>query len=460
MKTPSTLICAAALASLTLIAPGCSKKSSSYSSTVATSTSASTTVINTSTTATPTSAAPATPPVAAAPSNTGTGVFIDGSGALPDSSSYDFSVTSGDFDGDGDVDLMIAVHQGASRILENNGGNFTVKVGAFPDLVTRATDAHAVDVDKDGDLDIVLASNMQPIRVFKNDGTGTFTLSGTFLSTNDTFTYRIAVADFNGDGYADIFMGNSGLNTTSRGQNRLLLNDTSGAFKEATAGSVPVRDDDTIGIVALDFDKDGDMDVFTANFGSPHRLLVNDGQGTFTDQTDSFLPPLTSYGTCAVSADFNGDGYADIFVGNEGPALASAPPQGERNLLLLGSASGRFIDASPTIPSQAEATFDLAAADFDGDGAPDLAASTLRGVQRLMINDSGRLDDATPNFPLTNATPSDSLAVEAADFNGDGAIDLIFLQRRAKPFLFLNVPRTPAPAAAASPTNGVVKSPI
>lgn len=453
MKTPSTLICAVALAALSLFAPGCSKKSSTtYSSTVASSSSATTTVINTAASAPIASAAPvakAPPP----PSNTGTGVFIDGSSALPDSSSYDFSVAAGDFDGDGDADLMIAVHQGPSRVLENDGGNFTVKAGAFPALVTRATDAHAVDVDKDGDLDIVLASNMQPIRVFKNDGTGTFTLSGSFLSTNDTYTYRIAVADFDGDGYPDIYMGNSGLNSASKGQNRLLINDTSGAFKEATVGSIPDRDDDTIGIVALDFDKDGDLDVFTANFGSPHRLLVNDGQGTFSDQTDSFLPALLSYGTCAVSADFNGDGFADIFLGNEGPALAGARPQGERNTLLLGTASGRFIDATPTIPTHAEATFGLAVLDANGDGAPDLAASTLRGVQRLFHNASGRLDDATPNLPLSNATPSDSLAVAAADFNGDRAIDLIFVQRNAKPFLFLNVARTPAPSAAAPTSN-------
>ena len=312
----------------------------------------------------------------------------------------------------------------------------------------RATDVHARDLDKDGDLDLVVASNMEPIRVFKNDGAGNFTLSGSFVTNNDTFTYKIAVADFDGDGYDDVFMANAGLNAPSGGQNRLLINDTSGAFKEATAGSVPLRDDDSIGIAAIDFDGDGDLDVFVANFGTAHRLLVNDGKGRFTDGSDTFLPPKVTYGTAVSVADFNQDGYPDVFIGSEGAPSAQAPAAGEQNALFLGSQSGLMSDASATLPQLVDTTFGLIALDANGDGAPDLAVANLRGIQGLLLNVNGRLVNAAANFPTSN-TPGDSLGCTSGDFNGDRAPDLIFLQRRATPRLFLNVPRAATPAAAA-----------
>lgn len=457
MKTRSTLICGIALASVALAFTGCSKKkSSSSSSTVASSTSSSTTVITSGSTGATTSSStgntnssstsPPTPPLA----NTGTGTFIDGSASLPSSTTDDFGVAAGDFDGDGDQDLMIAANSAASRVLENDGGTFTVKAGAFPGIVMRATDVHARDLDQDGDLDLIVASNMEPIRVFKNDGTGTFTLSGSFVTNNDTFTYKIAVADFDGDGYDDVFMGNAGLNAPSAGQNRLLINDTSGAFKEATAGSVPNRDDDTIGIAPIDFDGDGDLDVFVANFGTAHRLLVNDGKGGFTDGSDTFLPPKVTYGTSVAVADFDQDGYADVFIGSEGAPSASRPPQGEQNALFLGSQGGTFSDASATLPQLVDTTFGLVSLDANGDGAPDIAISNLRGLQGLYLNVNGRLVNATANLPSSNTT-SDSLGCTSADFNGDRAPDLIFLQRNATPKLFLNVPKATTTAGATSP---------
>jgi len=457
MKTRSTLICGIALASVALAFTGCSKKkSSSSSSTVASSTSSNTTVITSGSTGATssnstaaTNTASTTPPAVPLP-NTGTGSFIDGSASLPASTTDDFGVAAADFDGDGDMDLMIAANLAPSRILENDGGNFTVKAGAFPSIVMRATDVHARDLDKDGDMDLVVASNMEPIRVFKNDGTGTFVLTGSFVTNNDTFTYKIAVADFDGDGYDDVFMGNAGLNAPSSGQNRLLINDTSGAFKEATAGSVPNLDDDTLGVAAVDFDGDGDLDLFAANFGTAHRLLINDGQGTFTDGSDTFLPPKVTYGTSVSVADFNQDGYPDLFIGSEGAPSASAPPQGEQNALFLGSQGGVMSDASATLPQLTDTTFGLVSLDANGDGAPDLAISNLRGVQGLYLNVNGRLVQATANLPSSN-TASDSLGCTSADFNGDRAPDLIFLQRNATPKLYLNVPQATTTAGPARP---------
>ncbi|MGE0706592.1 MAG: FG-GAP repeat domain-containing protein [Planctomycetota bacterium] len=462
MKRLTTIACTLTLASLALGASGCAKgRRSTFSSTVATSSSSTTTTIATVTTSSgaapvssaPAPAAPVTPPPSFA--NPGTGIFIDGSVALPASSTDDFALAIGDFDGDGDLDLFIGANGAPSRLLRNDRGTFGEAAGAFPTLVMRVTDAHAVDVDKDGDLDLVVASNFQPVRVFENDGKGVFTLTGSAATNNDTYTYKLAVADFDGDGYPDVFMANAGQSTVSRGQNRLLLNDRTGGLREAPAGSLPALLDDSIGVVALDFDKDGDQDIYVANFGTAHRLLQNDGTGRFRDGSDTYLPPIVTYGTSVAAADFDGDGYLDLYVGNEGAAVNGNPPTGQKNTLLIGGPT-RFVDSSLGLPDHVDATFGVVVLDANGDGKPDVATANLRGAQKLYLNLNGRLVDATPNLPALNTTGvSDSLAVGAADLNGDKAPDLLFLQRGQTPWLFLNVPRASSPTT----TSNAIKAP-
>ncbi|HBP18686.1 MAG TPA: hypothetical protein DEA08_12980, partial [Planctomycetes bacterium] len=83
--------------------------------------------------------------------------------------------------------------------------------------------------------------------------------------------------------------------------------------------------------------------------------------------------------------------------------------------------------------------------DADGDGWLDLAVANLRGPMKLLRNDQGTFVDASANLPAANTqSPGDSLEVGAADLNGDGAVDLVFLQRNATPWLFLNVARAAA----------------
>lgn len=447
-----SLACALALLSLGLCAAGCSKKrSKSYASVVASATSQSTTTINSSATAGSSSgsSAPASSgagsqiPPGPSFANTGTGVFVDGSASLPASASDDFALAFGDFDGDKDLDVFVGAYGEPGRVLRNEGGAFAVVDAAFPTAPMKATDAHAVDVDGDGDLDLIVSSNYEPIRVFRNDG-GVFSAAGEMAANNDALTYKLAVGDVDGDGDPDVFMANAGQGVPSKGLNRLFLNDA-GQFSEAPAGLLPEQRQDSVAALLVDVDGDQDLDLFVGNFGVGHRLLLNDGAGAFSDQSDALLPALVSYGTAAVAADFDQDGFVDIFLCNEGPAGANGTrPAGEQNVLLRGGAGG-FSDASGELPADVQASFGVSVLDADGDGWLDLAVANLRGTMRLLRNDQGTFVDASANLPATNTqSPGDSLEVGAADLNGDGATDLLFLQRNATPWLFLNVARAAA----------------
>ncbi len=432
---------------------GSSGKSSSRSTAAAVQTASTSTTSSTTTAGSPTMgggvATPGGGNTSSGSSNTGatssgfqggTGQFIDATALLPDSTSSDWGADAADLDGDGDIDVAIAVNAAASRILWNDGiQGFQLRAGSFPSLVMNASDVRATDVDKDGDTDLIFTANYEPVRVFKNNGTGTFTLASEFNASNDCYTYNAALGDADGDGDEDVFLANAGQSTPSKGQNKLFLNDGTGTFTEAPAGAIPAKFDDSLDATFLDVDGDGDRDIFVANFGTTHSVLVNDGTGRFANQSDVWLPPaLTRNGTAIAQGDMDRDGKIDLFVANEGPSIGGALPQGEQNTLLL-QGTGRFVDVTTTaVPSDAEATFAVRLVDVNGDGWLDVFVSNLRAVQRLYLNVQGVLVDATANLPSVNNTPYNSSGLTIGDFNGDRAPDVLYVRRGQKPWLFLN----------------------
>ena len=371
----------------------------------------------------------------------GTGQFVDATNLLPNTNFQDYGADAADFDGDGRVDIAIAARNGDTRVLFNNGtSGFSTRANTFPFINMAATDIRAVDVDGDGDQDLLVSSNMEPVRLFTNNGAGVFTLAQEFNVGNDAFTYNIALGDADGDGDEDVFLANAGQSVASQGQNKLFLNGA-GRFTEAPQGSIPPRADDSLDATFLDVDGDGDKDIFVANFGTAHSLLINDGTGRFVNQGDVWLPTgLTRYGTAIAQGDLDRDGKIDLYVCNEGVGTGGGLPPGEKNSLLI-QGTGRFTDESTRIPGETEASFAVRLVDVNGDGWQDVLVSNLRAVQRLYLNQQGVLVDATAtNLPAVNQTPWDSLGLTIGDFNGDRAPDVLFVRRGQKPWLFLNIP--------------------
>ncbi|MEQ1831528.1 MAG: FG-GAP-like repeat-containing protein [Candidatus Eisenbacteria bacterium] len=239
--------------------------------------------------------------------NDGGGNFADITSALfpAQSSEQHHSGGFADYDNDGDLDVFVGGHFGSpNRLYRNDGAAFTsVPLGPAADLT--AVLSEWIDVDSDGDLDLCIMSNLGPSGLFRNDGAGVFS---DITPPAGVLNAPLGLwADYDQDGDADIYVasGTSGA--------RLLQNDGSGSFTEVSAGALPAADA-TSGAWE-DFDNDGDLDLMLGRIGA-NQLLRND-DGVFTDVTVAPLDGLVVENTNAtVWGDYDGDGDQDLYVAN------------------------------------------------------------------------------------------------------------------------------------------------
>ena len=217
-----------------------------------------------------------------------------------------------------------------------------------------------------------------------------------------------AITDLNGDGIADLAVLNSGDGTLS-----VFLGDGKGGFTLLQPIALPGPG--PIAIVTLDVNLDGKTDLAIANSGnSTVSILLGDGKGNF-----SAVPAAATVGQTPIAlaaGDFNRDGIPDVAVVGSGNG-AGTP--GTLTILLGDGAGGLSNFGSPASPGNfADA---IAAADFNGDGYPDLAVGAMLD-NTLKIY----LGDGTGNFTVTG-TPvgvANPVAIVAGDFNNDGVPDL------------------------------------
>ncbi|KOO31212.1 protein serine threonine, partial [Chrysochromulina tobinii] len=209
----------------------------------------------------------------------------------------------------------------------------------------------------------------------------------------------IAAADVDGDGDLDVLLGNDG------SPNRVLLNAGGGTFP--TSITLPGGSARTRSIAAADVDGDGDLDVLLGNYNSPSRVLLNAGDGTFPTSIEL---SGGSAGTLSIAAaDVDGDGDLDVLLGNNA----------RNNVVLLNAGDGTF-PMSIDLPGGSAYTRSIAAADVDGDGDIDvLLGDSLNGV--LLSAGGG-------TFPTSIELPGGSAytrSIAAADVDGDGDLDVL-----------------------------------
>ena len=248
----------------------------------------------------------------------------------------------------------------------------------------------------------------------------------------------LEVADINKDGLEDFFMGGA------KGQaSQIFIQNTNGTFTvQSEPGISKDAKSEDVAAAFFDADNDGDKDLYVASGGYEFnendsafqdRLYINDGkarmageagQRNFTKKEDALPQMLTSKG-CVKTADIDGDGDMDLFVG--GRVVPGKYPTAPRSYILVNNGKGIFADATSTICStlqQAGMVTDAVFADLNNDKLPDLIVVGEWMPIKVFINQKGKLTDASSQY-IHFASTGWWNRIHADDMDGDGDPDII-----------------------------------
>jgi hypothetical protein len=294
----------------------------------------------------------------------------------------------GDFDGDGDPDLLLGFAGPApvTALYRNDrGGGFVEISGEVGLRIAEGATRQAswIDFDEDGDLDLFLAMRDRVNLLFENRGADGFVEVGASLGIADGRRSVGAVWFDVGDGRLDLLVANM------NGDANALLLQTEAGFREfedeaVRAGGRGLGDDaqGSVRPCVVDFDSDGDFDLFFANYG-PNGLLERSAPDGFRNVAEgSGLANDSRYDTC-VWGDFDHDGTIDLYV--------NGTVGGEthyRDWLMRREGGGEFLDVTPPELLRLNASHGATWVDFDLDGDLDLALAGAApdGMHLLMQN--------------------------------------------------------------------------
>ena len=342
--------------------------------------------------------------------NRGTGEFEDvtevaGLGDVPELCSGGLFF---DADGDDDLDLLLTFYSDTpARHYEAADGRFVWRPETIPASATMSMSAACADLDADGLPEVHLShwvgeslrtfdvSDPAPRAVLLGNRGGVFEDVGAEwgLHARDfPFSFTGNFVDLDSDGRTDLVV------ASDYGQSRVAMQRADG-FVVSHHG---LTDENGMGASIGDFDNDGDMDWFvtsiwapasdTAIAGSGNRLYQNDGEGGLVDVSDAANVRIGYWGWAACAADFNNDGWLDIYHVNgfalegrsEYSAFATDP-----SVLFLGQSDGRFVEvaASAGVADTGQGR-GLACLDYDSDGDVDVLISNAESGPRLFENTS------------------------------------------------------------------------
>ena len=367
----------------------------------------------------------------------------------------------GDFDGDGDLDVALAVENGANRLYVNEGkGKLRWVKGALGNTVHDNEHVRAADFNRDGLLDLVfVAEDGANHQLFLGRAGGRFEEVSDRLPANSEGN-ALAVGDVNGDKLPDIVVGNSAENG-GVARNFLWLNDPArrGFFLDASANLPTPAGDEAQSIALADFDKDGDLDMVIANQSPTNRLLLNDGKGRFSDATARLERSVPTQTREVQILDANRDGRLDILFFNI-TSNAGAYDRDPQARLLIQQADGRFRDETKVRqPQHSFSAWGGQVIDFDQDGATDIVIGAVQvpGFVPMQLrawrNDGqGRFTDVTL-AAMPNSVIGRNWSMAVGDLDGDKRDDLLVGAWGTQARLLLT-DRAPVLAAQARPKLG------
>jgi ASPIC/UnbV protein/VCBS repeat protein/flagellar hook capping protein FlgD len=294
----------------------------------------------------------------------------------------DMSTTIVDYDNDGDLDIYVTNANWASRMLRNDNGTFvSASAGDCTGNVGYAQSAAWADYDRDGDLDLFVTHYEEPNKLYRNDGNGILhDVTPASLAANPQRSAGAAWGDFDNDGDPDLYVG-------GHTQGHLFRNDA-GTFVDVTALSLGALGKAGVNGVAWgDCDSDGDLDLYLARDLNSSRLIRNDctpGVVNFIDYYNVVVrDPGAGEGVTWI--DYDADGDLDIFLAKAGADNASGAP----NALFRNNGWGdSYTDVSAGPVLQVANSRGVACGDYDGNGTPDLYVANW-GSSNQMLSTTG-----------------------------------------------------------------------
>ena len=260
-----------------------------------------------------------------------------------------------------------------------------------------------------------------------------------------------AFLDYDNDGWMDVYFVNSGssdfFTPTTPLKNALYRNNGNGTFTDVTDKAGVAGGKFGMGVAAADFDADGFVDLYITNYG-PNILYRNNGNGTFTDVTDKAGVASSGWSTCATWFDFDNDGKLDLFVSSfvfydksQNPLCTDATLQRRYycvprlfkptpSRLYRNNGNGTFADVSREsgIADHPGKSFGAVATDVNNDGQMDLFVANDTMPNFLFVNKGGgkfeEIGLAAGVAYGEAGRPRSGMGVDAADYDGDGWQDL------------------------------------
>ena len=350
----------------------------------------------------------------------------------------------GDYDNDGDLDI-VAVGTYQPHVLYRNNGD-----GTFTDVAEQAGIADPrggwgslfADYDNDGYLDLYITrggwSGAAENTLYHNNGDGTFTdVTHTAGVADPQSSFCAAWADYDNDGYIDLYIADGVIGDGAA--NVLYRNNGDGTFTNTAEIAGVANTGNSLGTAWGDYDKDGYIDLHVVNFGQSNVLYRNNGDGTFTDVTPTTgmnIPVTDAFVTFFLDVDNDAD--LDIFISNSGSFQAfiagqitgAAPHDADRQVLYGNNGDGTFTDV--TRESGLYHAFGAMGANFgdiDSDGYLDIYLATgapqMGRLERDALfrnNGDGTFTDAT--FALGLGNVGKGHGVTFGDIDTDGDVDI------------------------------------
>jgi cytoskeletal protein CcmA (bactofilin family) len=337
-----------------------------------------------------------------------------GNGTFSESNTFTVAGTSamvvGNFSNNNVADLAV-VRSGGITVFTNVGGaNGTITIALSGTLTGIVTG----DFNHDGNLDLAVSDSANnKVDVLTGNGTGNFSLLGGYSTGNGTKPSGLVAADFNHDGNLDVATSNAGTNTAT-----ILLGSATGALTAQTAQATGAN---PIAISVADVNSDGDPDlvVFDSPTTSTGEVDVLLGNGNGTLQTAQAASQTFVPGTLAAVADFNQDGKPDLALTQQNTNQVSLMLN---NTLPTQYPDGRSYSAYRTLTNGYGNMADsVATGDFNKDGKLDIAVTYLEdNVVRVLTNNGNGFNTA-----VAYAVGQQPYWVASADLNGDGYPDLV-----------------------------------